>query len=111
MEWTLIYTEFIELAADKFPIGLFVGQEMSNFKNNVFQLQKGDTLYLFTDGYADQFGGPRGKKFKYQQFKDTLLSIAHMNVTEQKNILEKTILSWKGELEQIDDILVIGIQI
>jgi serine phosphatase RsbU (regulator of sigma subunit) len=109
--WIIRNTEFIELAADKFPIGLFVGQEMSNFKNNVFQLQKGDTLYLFTDGYADQFGGPRGKKFKYQQFKDTLLSIAHMNVTEQKNILEKTILSWKGELEQIDDILVIGIQI
>jgi serine phosphatase RsbU (regulator of sigma subunit) len=109
--WIIRNNEFIEIEADKFPIGLFVGQEMGSFKNKSFQLQKGDAIYLFTDGYADQFGGPRGKKFKYQQFKDTLLNIAHLQVMEQKNILEKTILSWKGELEQIDDILVIGIMI
>lgn len=109
--WIIRNDEFIELAADKFPIGLFVGQEMYSFKNNSFQLQKGDALYLFTDGYADQFGGPRGKKFKYQQFKETLMNIAKLDVSKQKQILEETIQNWKGELEQIDDILVIGIMI
>ena len=74
-----------------------------------FDLKKNDKIYLFSDGYADQFGGPRGKKFKYQQFKDTLIQIAQLKSNVQKSTLEKTIQNWKGELEQIDDILVIGI--
>jgi len=74
-------------------------------------LEKGDTIYIFTDGYADQFGGPRGKKFKYRPFKELLLSIQSKNMEEQKRILLETIEDWQGELEQVDDILVIGVKV
>ena len=71
-------------------------------------MYKGDTLYLFSDGYADQFGGPKGKKFRYKQFKQLLLSIYDKSMEEQNEILKGTIKSWKGNLGQIDDIIVIG---
>jgi serine phosphatase RsbU (regulator of sigma subunit) len=100
-----------EIKGNKFPIGIFIGEEQKHFTNHDIDLLKGDTLYLFTDGYADQFGGPKGKKFKYNQFKETLLKIQPLPINQQRETLYKTIKDWQGEAEQVDDILVIGIKI
>jgi tetratricopeptide (TPR) repeat protein len=101
--------ELKEVAADKQPIGK--ADRPIPFNTHNLKLQKGDTLYLFTDGYADQFGGPKGKKFKYAQFSEKLKTISHESMEEQKNILEKTFDAWKGNLEQVDDVLVIGVSV
>ncbi|HAA00839.1 MAG TPA: hypothetical protein DEP18_04905 [Flavobacteriales bacterium] len=101
--------EEIELAADKMPIGQ--SDRIDPFTTVIPDLQKGDMFYLFTDGYPDQFGGPKGKKFKYRQLYDLLKEIAHLSMTEQRTILESTIENWKGDLEQVDDICVIGIRV
>lgn len=93
---------------DKFPIGAFMDEELQHFTNQHIELQEGDTIYVFSDGYPDQFGGPKGKKFKYRQFQELLLEIQEKSMPEQKEILDKTINDWMGELEQVDDILVIG---
>ena len=99
----------IELPCDKMPVG--EGQRNEEF--NLYQVnsKKGDTIYLYTDGYADQFGGPKGKKFKYKPLEDMLMQNAIKPVNEQKNILDSTIEQWKGNLEQVDDILVIGVNV
>jgi len=107
--WYIQNNEIKEVAADKQPIGKM--DKPMPFNTNNLNLQKGDTLYLFTDGYADQFGGPKGKKFKYAQFQEKLLAISHQSMAEQKDILDKTIQEWKGSLEQVDDILVIGVRV
>ncbi|HEU4717610.1 MAG TPA: 7TM diverse intracellular signaling domain-containing protein [Bacteroidia bacterium] len=108
--WILRNGEMMEFKADKQPIGMHEGPK-KEFTLHSVQLQKGDTVYTFTDGFADQFGGPRGKKFKYSQLKELLLSIGGKTMEEQKNILEKTFSDWKGDLEQVDDVLVIGVRI
>lgn len=100
-----------EIKANKFPIGNFVGEEEQKFTNHEMDLNEGDTIYIFSDGYADQFGGPKGKKFRYKNFRDLLLSIQDKSMDEQQKILDDAIESWKGSLEQIDDILVIGIRV
>jgi serine phosphatase RsbU (regulator of sigma subunit) len=100
-----------EIKGNKFPIGAFIGEERQKFTNHKFQLEKGDTIYIFSDGYADQFGGPKGKKFMYKQFRDLLLEINGKSMDDQKKILNETIESWRGEHEQVDDILVIGLKI
>jgi serine phosphatase RsbU (regulator of sigma subunit) len=98
-----------EIKADKQPIGKtdypkpFTTHQIDYFKNTVF--------YLFTDGYADQFGGPGGKKFKYKQFSELLVKNHLQSFNEQSNILDKTFNDWKGELEQVDDVCLIGIRI
>jgi serine phosphatase RsbU (regulator of sigma subunit) len=74
-------------------------------------LQPGDNIYIFTDGYADQFGGPNGKKFKYHQLVELMESIGNLSVNEQHLKLEKEFSDWKGDLEQVDDVCVIGIKI
>ena len=96
---------------DPDPMPVAISDRTADFTNNVIELHKGDSFYIFTDGYADQFGGPKGKKFKYAQFKQLLLSIQSKTMDEQKEILDKTMADWKGNLEQIDDILVIGVRI
>jgi serine phosphatase RsbU (regulator of sigma subunit) len=101
--------ELLEIKADKQPIGKL--DVSKPFTTHSFTLSKGDSIYLFTDGYADQFGGRNGKKFKYKQLKELLLASAHLPMKEQRRVLEKTIDDWKGPLEQVDDILVIGIRI
>lgn len=100
-----------EIAGDKFPVGIFVGEEMQQFKGHELQLKKGDCLYLFTDGIADQFGGPKGKKFKYKQLQEKLLSMYASPMADQGKALDKVIEDWRGELEQIDDMLVIGVRV
>jgi len=99
----------IELKADKQPIGQHVSHK--NFTNQVMDVKPGDIIYLFTDGYADQFGGPRQKKFKYRQFEELLLTNYRLPMPEQLNMLNKTFTKWKGSLDQVDDITVIGIKI
>jgi sigma-B regulation protein RsbU (phosphoserine phosphatase) len=104
--------EFKEIKADKKAIGADVeNAEIKTYTNHVIPLEKGDCIYLFTDGYADQFGGPLGKKFKYKKFQDLLIEIQDNTIREQKHILNFHHEQWKGNLEQVDDILVIGVKI
>jgi len=104
--------QFIEVKADKLAIGADTeNAEVKIFTNHVIKLEKGDSIYLFTDGYADQFGGPNGKKFKYKKFQDLLIEIQDNSMPEQKHILNYHFEQWKGTLEQVDDILVIGIRV
>ncbi len=101
------------IKANKFPIG---GLEMENevkrtFTNHSISIEKGDTIYLFSDGYADQFGGSKGKKFMVGNMQKLVSDIYHKPIKEQEQLLLKNFLDWKGELEQIDDVLVIGFKI
>lgn len=98
-----------EIKADKQPVGKFM--ERKNFTSHSLFLEKGDRLYLFTDGYADQFGGPKGKKFKYRQLEEVLLSTIHLTLTDQKQALENAFDSWKANHEQVDDVCIIGISV
>ncbi len=100
--------DMLEYKADKFPIG---GEGEHRYNTQEIDVQKGDVLYVFSDGFPDQFGGPKGKKFKYRPFKELLISISEKPMIEQKDVLDRTIEEWKGDLEQIDDILVIGVAI
>lgn len=108
--WVIRKNELIRFKPDKMPIGMHYG-EQKPFTAHTLGLRKGDIIYTFTDGYADQFGGPKGKKFKYQALKELLLSIQDKSMVEQKNILENTFESWRTGLEQVDDVLIIGIRI
>ena len=104
------------IKADRQPIGYEAGKDQP-FTNHQIQLQKGDTLYTFSDGYADQYGGDanspygKGKKFSKRRFKELVLSLQQKSMTEQKEIFDATIESYRGDLEQLDDILVIGVRI
>ena len=95
--------------ADKMPVGL--GEKSDPFSTHPLNLQKGDMLYLYTDGFADQFGGPKGKKFKYKQLNELLGQISTLSIKVQQNIMETKFNEWKGELEQVDDVCVLGIRI
>lgn len=101
--------ELIIYRADKFSIGED-GTELK-FKLNTIQLEKDDMVYLFTDGYVDQFGGEYGKKFKYEPFRKLILSISELPIEEQHEILYETIVKWQGGFEQLDDILIFGVRI
>ncbi len=102
--------ELTEYEPNKRPIGYYQGRSLP-FNNHRIGLQKGDALYIFTDGYADQFGGPQGKKLKDRGFKDVLLSISHLPMLEQEKMLLSKFHEWKGTLEQVDDVCVIGIRV
>lgn len=101
----------LQFNGNKFPVGAFIEEKVQLFTSQSIQLQKNDLIYLFSDGYADQFGGPKGKKYKYQQLKDTFLEIQDLAMNEQQIHLAQNLKSWKGSLEQVDDVLVIGIRI
>jgi len=101
--------KLIDYKADKQPIGTHIHN--NPFTNHKMDLQPNDSIYLFTDGYADQFGGKNGKKFKYKPFKELLVSISEKSLSDQKKHLSSTFNNWKGDLEQIDDICIIGIKI
>jgi serine phosphatase RsbU (regulator of sigma subunit) len=98
-----------EVKPNKMPISIYY--KMDDFDTHEIQLEKGDQLYLFSDGYVDQFGGAKGRKFKSKAFKKLLLENADNPMQEQKEILNHTIENWKGDIEQIDDVTVMGIKI
>ncbi|MBL7912940.1 MAG: SpoIIE family protein phosphatase [Bacteroidia bacterium] len=100
--------EIVILPTDKMPVGK--GEKPDHFKNYTIEAQKGDALYLYTDGFADQFGGPKGKKFKYKALNDLLLLNHHRSTSEQKDIFNVAFEKWRGNLEQVDDVCVIGIR-
>ena len=108
--WLIRNNELIEYKGDKMPVGKYE-EDIKNFTLHTLQIEKGDSIYMLTDGYADQFGGEKGKKFKYKHLKETLLENVNKPMKEQKEILSQTINSWKGNLEQIDDILIIGVRV
>lgn len=103
--------EVEEVRADKNSIGGLITGEPKIFSNHRIYLNKGDSFYLFSDGYCDQFGGPGGKKFMSRQFQKLLFSMHPLSMKEQEEMLDKTFREWRGDLEQVDDILVIGVRI
>jgi len=102
--------KLIQLRGDIFPIGMSDFENYS-YKNKRIELDEGDVFYMFSDGYADQFGGKKGRKFLTSNFKKLLANIAHFPLEEQKNKLHENINKWKGNNAQIDDIMVLGIKI
>jgi serine phosphatase RsbU (regulator of sigma subunit) len=107
--WIVRGTEIIEIKANKQPIGKT--DYLEPFTNHHIQLQKGDTIYLFTDGYADQFGGEKGKKLSKNKFKELLISIQNKSMKEQREALYESHITWRGANEQVDDICVIGVRV
>lgn len=101
--------EIEEIKADKQPIGKYF--EQTPFTTHNIELQKGDSIYIFSDGYADQFGGEKGKKFKAANFKKLILSIQNNPIEQQSELINEAFENWKGELEQLDDVCVIGVKI
>lgn len=103
--------ELIKLKPDKQPITASTDTIAKPFTNNLVELKKGDCIYLFTDGFADQFGGPNGKKFMYKQFGELLCNISEKSMDEQKRLLYEAFEKWRGSQTQVDDVLVIGIKV
>jgi len=102
--------ELFETKADRMPIGVSFNQDKP-FVNHFVDFQKNDSFYIFSDGFIDQFGGPDGKKFKSRQFKNMITELQETPMDIQEMILHDRLLAWRGDIEQIDDILVIGFQI
>ena len=94
---------------DRQPIGAH--DDRVPFTNHEIDLQTGDSIYLFSDGFSDQFGGPKNKRYQTKQFKEFLTSINELGMNEQREKVEKELDDWKGEEQQIDDVLIIGIRV
>jgi len=108
--WVIRNNELIELKPDKMPVGKH-DKDTVSFTQNEFVFENGDVIYSITDGFPDQFGGPKGKKFMTKRFKELLISISCKSMPEQKQILEQTFKEWKGNIEQVDDVTVLGIRL
>ncbi|MCA0428914.1 MAG: SpoIIE family protein phosphatase [Bacteroidetes bacterium] len=100
-----------QIKGDKFPVGAFIEDKINKFTLHKFTVEKGDNIYLFSDGFADQFGGPKGKKYKYYQFQQKLISLSNNLPQIQQESLKKEFHDWQGSHDQVDDVLVIGIKI
>ena len=98
-----------EIKPDKMPVGIDAIEENS-FTSHTLQLKAGDIVYLFSDGYPDQFGGPENKKFKYGPLRELLIRISDLSMEEQRKELDQVMSQWKGDEPQVDDILVLGIR-
>ena len=107
--WIIRNNEVLETKADKQPIGQY--DHRQPYTNHKTALQKGDIIYIFSDGYVDQFGGPKGKKFKSKPFKALLLTIQNETMDKQKELIEQSFESWRGKNEQVDDVCVIGVRV
>lgn len=107
--WYVNNEELTEIKATKQTVGK--SDDYKRFTTHFLQLAKGTLVYLFTDGYADQFGGPNGKKFKYKQLADLLISNKNLSMQEQRSRLEKAFMEWKGNIEQVDDVCIIGLKL
>ncbi|MBK6835199.1 MAG: SpoIIE family protein phosphatase [Bacteroidetes bacterium] len=102
--------EVIEIKPDKMPIGKH-DKDTISFTQQEINLQSGDVIYTITDGFPDQFGGPNGKKFMSKNLRELLAANAHLRMTQQKQLLEETFASWVGNMEQVDDVTLIGIRV
>jgi serine phosphatase RsbU (regulator of sigma subunit) len=102
-------SELIEFPTDKMPVGK--GENLNSFTLHTIHPRKGDLLYLYSDGYADQFGGEKGKKFKYKALNELLLENSNLALTEQEKVMDSNFEKWKGKLEQVDDVVLIGIRL
>lgn len=102
--------ELMVFAADKMPVGKSP-QDKKSFNSHAVQLQKDDVIYFLTDGYPDQFGGPNGKKFKYKQLEELLIKNCEKRMSSQREIFDKKFEEWRGSLDQVDDVLLIGIRV
>jgi len=103
--------EILEIRGDRITVGPDYGLRKGTFKNTRMEIKEDDIIYLFTDGYPDQFGGPEGKKYKYRRFRHLLMSIHQLSMSEQKKKLEEHMNEWMGTGEvQIDDQTIIGIR-
>jgi len=100
--------ELIELKGNKMPVGYY--RKMSSFTDQTYKIEPEDIIYMFTDGYVDQFGGKKGQKFQSKAFRNVLIGNAHKPLHEQQELIEKTFLTWKNDYEQIDDVLVMGVK-
>jgi serine phosphatase RsbU (regulator of sigma subunit) len=109
--WILRNNSIHEIKGDAQPIGAYPGQEIIPYSLKEFQLEKNDRVYLLTDGYCDQFGGEAGKKFKSKQLKELLIANAGQSIVQQKQILLNALRKWQCDFEQIDDVLVIGVEV
>lgn len=104
-------SEVLEIEPDKMPIGVHL-KEKASFTNHTISINKGDMIYLFSDGYVDQFGGEKGDKFKKKRFKELLLQIVGLPLNEQKRILEEKFDLWKGaNYSQVDDVTIVGVMV
>ena len=103
--------ELHQYKGDRFPVGVFVGEKLKTFTNHVIKVHPGDMIYIFSDGFSDQFGGPEGKKMKLKGFREFLHNIYMRPVNEQYEAAFNMLKDYQGELEQVDDILVMGIRI
>ena len=103
--------QLIETKGDKFPVGLSIDDQLKLFTNHTFDLIEGDVVYIFSDGYPDQFGGPMGKKFRYEQFRNLLLEIHELSPRKQFKQVSNRFEEWMGDLVQVDDVLVIGFKV
>ena len=97
-----------DIPGDRMPVAFH--DRMDKFTTHEFRVAKGDQLYMYTDGFADQFGGERGKKFKYRPFKKLILAHANLSMEEQNEALTANLLDWKGDYDQVDDICMIGLR-
>ena len=103
--------QIIEIKGDNISVGSYSENPDAHYTNHKVKLEKGDVLYVFSDGYADQFGGPDGKKFKTSYLKKTLQRMSDVHISQQRNMLEKVIEDWRAGLMQVDDMLVIGVKV
>jgi serine phosphatase RsbU (regulator of sigma subunit) len=101
----------LEIKGNKFPVGIYINNELPPFTNHSLQLETGDSIYVFSDGYADQFGGEKGKKLTKAKFREFILSIAILDMEEQRIKLLEFHEKYKGLNEQVDDICVIGVRV
>ena len=109
--WMIRNNEFMEVKPNKTPIGGFQYKADAEFTTHEIALQKNDNVYIFTDGFADQFGGSEGKKLLSKRFREKLLSIQHLSMSAQGTELAAFFNDWKGRYAQVDDVLVIGISV
>ena len=102
---------FYEIKADKFPIGVNTDGVTDIYTNHLIELEENDRVYLLSDGYADQFGGERDKKYKYKQLKNFLLTISNEKMEDQRQLLIDEFRRWQGDAEQVDDVIIFGVEV
>ena len=108
--WVVRDGSLTEIKPEKMPVGKH-DKDKIPFVGGVFKMQKGDVIYTLTDGFQDQFGGPKGKKFMVKKMRAYILSISHLPMKEQHTKISEVFSNWKGDTEQVDDVCVIGVRI